>query len=249
MTQVWESNIGPASRRLVLLALADSANDEGVCWPSIATLAHKANIARTTTEDAIRSLETDGLIVRNRRFNDSNVYEIVTARLVATPPEIRGTPPEIHGSPPPESGGPPPEIPGTNRKGTKNRNLKTSDAAAPEQAALDLPLPADLEKPAEEEKELTLNQRATRGAQWYYERLGKMGNVPAFMKIIRQAMQAGYTDGQIKVALGFIADHQWTLTGERLANTLRGGPKPASSLPANGQRQKVYLPSGMELQT
>jgi hypothetical protein len=262
MTRVWESGVGPASRRLVLLALADSANDEGVCWPSIATLARKAGIGRTTAEDAVRSLEADGLLVRNRRFNDSNVYRLVWENLapvqdlvpVVTPPEIRGSPPESHGSPPPKSGGAPPEIPGTNRKGTQKENLKTSDANAPGDQLRLLPGldPPILDEPAK--KEPTLNQRAVILAQGHYERLGKMGNVPAWVKIIRKALEHNYQDAQVDIALQGIADRNLPLTEERLAITLRGGPRPASQLPApvNGQR-KIYQRGpngrrGMELQ-
>ena len=66
MTAVWRTAVGPAVRRLVLLALADSANDAGVCWPSIATLAAKAGCSHSSAEDAIRALTADGLIRRQR---------------------------------------------------------------------------------------------------------------------------------------------------------------------------------------
>ncbi|MBK6707558.1 MAG: helix-turn-helix domain-containing protein [Sphingomonadales bacterium] len=41
MTVVWELDL-PDSEKLALLALADNANDEGYCWPSMATLARSA---------------------------------------------------------------------------------------------------------------------------------------------------------------------------------------------------------------
>ena len=79
----------------------------------------------------------------------------------------------------------------------------------------------DLAKPP------TINQRANVLAGRHYERLGKMGNVPAFAKIIKQGLNAGWPDAAIDDALAYLAENQWTLTAERLANTLRGGPKPA----------------------
>ena len=42
MTAVWSVTL-PDSEKIVLLALADCANDEGLCWPSMATLAAKCS--------------------------------------------------------------------------------------------------------------------------------------------------------------------------------------------------------------
>jgi hypothetical protein len=77
--------------------------------------------------------------------------------------------------------------------------------------------------------EPTLNQRAVILAQRHYERLGKMGNVPAMMKIVRKALEHDHTDDRVDRALAWIADRRWTLTEERLANALRGGPRPAGN--------------------
>ena len=70
------------SKRLVLLALADNANDEWVCWPSLATIARKANISRAYTKQLVHELETDGYIKIKRRpqpndRNKSNMYQII----------------------------------------------------------------------------------------------------------------------------------------------------------------------------
>jgi len=88
---------------------------------------------------------------------------------------------------------------------------------------------------AGEDEGPTLNQRAVVLAQAHYERLGKMGRVPAFMKIIRKALEHGYPDDVVDRACAYIAEHRWTLTEEKLANTLRGGPRrPAGPPPAPG---------------
>lgn len=39
MSAVWNTYDGTPARKLVLLALADHANDEGVCWPSLGRIA------------------------------------------------------------------------------------------------------------------------------------------------------------------------------------------------------------------
>ncbi|HWU01657.1 MAG TPA: helix-turn-helix domain-containing protein, partial [Novosphingobium sp.] len=55
MTQVWELDL-PDSQKIVLLALADAANDEGGCWPSIATIARKSSKSERTVQSVIRTL-------------------------------------------------------------------------------------------------------------------------------------------------------------------------------------------------
>lgn len=229
MTQVWDSAIRPATKRLVLLALADSANDEGVCWPSVATVAAKAGASRRRTEEVLAELETEGLLSKRARFNDSNVYTLLLDNLPKTPRENCGTPREKVGDPPAKTAGPPREKVGTNRKRTP-KEPTTPDADAPEQQGLDLPLP---EPPEErpEEKTPTVNQRAVLLAQAHYERLGRMGNIPAWVKIIVPGLKAGYTDEQIDTGLAYIAAHNWTLTSERLANVVRGGPRRPSGSP------------------
>jgi len=244
-----------------MLALADSANDEGVCWPSIAALAVKAGIGHSTAEQALRSLETDGLVERNHRKDQSSLYQIHLDRLPPAPDVARPAPRETHGTTPRGSHGSPPVdltgdprgSHGENPKGTQKRNPKDfPDAAAPEQQSLPLSLPAVVQKPVEEDPSKVINKRAVKLAQWYYERIGGMGNVAAFIAVIKQAVVRDFTDQQITVALGFLAERRWTLTAERLAHTLNGGPRPASAAPmrdANGRDpRKHYTIDGRELQ-
>jgi hypothetical protein len=240
MTQVWESNVGPATKRLVLLALADSANDEGVCWPSVATIARKAGASKRRTEEVMAELVADRIVAKQARWNDSNVYTLSLADLPRdtgeqTPRENR-TPRENVGDPPAKSAQTPRENTRTNRKRT-TREPSSSDADAPDIDPPSLPLPGvDDElarrraaKDEETAKAPTLNQRAVRLAQAHYERLGKMGNVPAWVKIIRKALEHDYQDQQVDRVLAWIADRNWSLTEERLANALRGGPRPAGN--------------------
>jgi hypothetical protein len=76
-----------------------------------------------------------------------------------------------------------------------------------------------------------VNQVATRLAQDHYDRLGGMGRVVAWVKIIKKALEHEFPPAQINAALTFISDRNWSLTEERLATTLRGGPRPAGGPP------------------
>jgi hypothetical protein len=62
MSQVWEESEHSGGKLLVLLALADAANDEGICWPSIATLALKSRMSERNVQRLLRELELSGEI-------------------------------------------------------------------------------------------------------------------------------------------------------------------------------------------
>jgi hypothetical protein len=63
MTAVWDIPLSD-SEKIVLLALADCANDEGHCWPSMATLARKCSKSDRTVQAAIKSLVDAGHLTR-----------------------------------------------------------------------------------------------------------------------------------------------------------------------------------------
>lgn len=66
MTKVWALNI-PSSEKFVALALADNASDEGVCWPSIDTIAKKCSLSRRSVIDQVAKLREIGLIKTESR--------------------------------------------------------------------------------------------------------------------------------------------------------------------------------------
>jgi hypothetical protein len=83
MSRVWASERPRRStHRLLLLALADNANDEGVCWPSVATLGRKcATDDRRTMLRQLAWLEAEGFVERERRVGRSTVYRLLLDRL------------------------------------------------------------------------------------------------------------------------------------------------------------------------
>lgn len=66
MTRVWEHAEYKESTLLILLALADFADDNGICWPEVPTLAAKARVSDRRAIDIIQALEKDGAIVYQR---------------------------------------------------------------------------------------------------------------------------------------------------------------------------------------
>ena len=80
MTWVWDHSTVGGTERLVLLALADCANDEGrECWPSIATLARKCRVDERTVQRVIRRLAERGhlLILPSSGGRAANRYAVL----------------------------------------------------------------------------------------------------------------------------------------------------------------------------
>jgi len=77
MSDVWRHSAADGLDRLVLLAIADNANDEdGAAWPSILHLAAKTRLHRTTVLRSVRRLETLGELVVTRSFGRGSRYRI-----------------------------------------------------------------------------------------------------------------------------------------------------------------------------
>lgn len=73
--------VGNPSRKLVLLKLADNANDDGICWPSAARIASDTELSRDSVKRHIKGLECDSIISVRRRVKDGvnlpSVYELI----------------------------------------------------------------------------------------------------------------------------------------------------------------------------
>ncbi|WP_437887030.1 conserved phage C-terminal domain-containing protein [Phytobacter sp. V91] len=71
----------------IMARLADFSSDEGVCWPSIATIARQIGAGESTVRTAITALEKEGWLTRQARRqgnrNASNVYRLNVKKLAA----------------------------------------------------------------------------------------------------------------------------------------------------------------------
>lgn len=75
MNKVWDMQL-PASQKIVLLALADQANDEGYCWPAIPTIARRSSKSERTIFAMLVDLENAGHLSRKQRTGTSTLYVI-----------------------------------------------------------------------------------------------------------------------------------------------------------------------------
>jgi hypothetical protein len=92
-TQVWNGSRHKSGNLLVLLALADHADDQGKAWPGIPLLARKARLSQRHTRRCLNHLASscEVEILPNRAPSGRNLYQIRLDRL--TPDNLSaGTP-------------------------------------------------------------------------------------------------------------------------------------------------------------
>jgi DnaD/phage-associated family protein len=75
MTKVWKEADAEGSKLLLLLALADMANEAGYCWPSYETLAKRARISRTHAINIMKELVDSGWIQKEKRYRNGQPTE------------------------------------------------------------------------------------------------------------------------------------------------------------------------------
>jgi DNA-binding transcriptional regulator YhcF (GntR family) len=80
ISQAWKTPVADAKAKLVLLKLADNANDQGVAWPHIETIAAETGLSRSSVFKALNELEESGIIERHRGRNEV-IYTIQKSRL------------------------------------------------------------------------------------------------------------------------------------------------------------------------
>ena len=80
MAKAFGIKVGNANRKLVLLKLADNANDDGECFPSYQHIADQCEMGRSTVKGHIKALAEAGYLiiqVRNRPgYQTSNSYKL-----------------------------------------------------------------------------------------------------------------------------------------------------------------------------
>lgn len=62
---------GDPTRKIILMVLADHADERGFCYPALKTIADRSESTRRTVQRHLKALEDDGLIRREERFTDT----------------------------------------------------------------------------------------------------------------------------------------------------------------------------------
>lgn len=94
MAKAFQVDVGGASRKLVLVKLADNANDKGECWPSYQHIADQCEMSRRSVMGHIAALCKSGLIAKRTRKgpkgNTSNLYVVTLGGENSAPPDPEG---------------------------------------------------------------------------------------------------------------------------------------------------------------
>lgn len=95
--------VGGASRKQVLLALASRADASGYCWPSYADISERTELSRSTVIRALEDLQLDGFVTVEPAWRqtktgewerDTNGYQLhLDWSLMARPPHLDGETP------------------------------------------------------------------------------------------------------------------------------------------------------------
>ena len=101
VTWAFEQEI-PPNEKIVLLALADYADEQGSSYPSMLTICRKASMSESTVRRMLTKLEERGLLVREERRTTGGAQQSNIYRIVRNPP-VNLTPP----SPPVTADSPP----------------------------------------------------------------------------------------------------------------------------------------------
>lgn len=91
MAQAMSIKVGNPLRKLVLIKMADNANDKGECWPSYQHVADHCECSKSAVKAHITELIKMGLLskenrlgVNNGKGNTSNVYQLTLSNPVAS---------------------------------------------------------------------------------------------------------------------------------------------------------------------
>lgn len=74
LSWAFKQDIRPSARKFILVALANYADEEGVCYPSQKTLASATGQSERSVREHLAGLEEDGIIVRVQRRRENGTW-------------------------------------------------------------------------------------------------------------------------------------------------------------------------------
>lgn len=84
MAWAWEQATASSGEKLVLLALADHANDDGQCWPGMERIGQKCGMGKRQVSNHVQRLIEAGLLGTTRRCRDDHKYSTYLYQLNLT---------------------------------------------------------------------------------------------------------------------------------------------------------------------
>ncbi|CDH22137.1 conserved hypothetical protein [Xenorhabdus bovienii str. kraussei Quebec] len=126
MVRAMSTKVGNPLRKLVLIKLADNANDKGECWPSYQHIADHCECSKSAVRSHIDSLIGMGLLIKENRLgnhsgkgNASNLYYLNLSADPVSPESIPPVPPKSIVMPSADTPVPSDDIPPVPSDGTR----------------------------------------------------------------------------------------------------------------------------------
>jgi len=85
LSAAWDLDIG-STEKMVLMSLCDFANEQGTCWPSVATICRKTSKSERTVQTALKWLKDNGYFEINGYHKQTPLYELDAAKILAAQP-------------------------------------------------------------------------------------------------------------------------------------------------------------------
>lgn len=90
----WTIKCASPAQKLILLSLADRADENNSCYPSMVRLSEDTGLDRKTVIKAISGLKESGIIYIKRRNGNVNFYQLSTRRTERENSTKNGTSPK-----------------------------------------------------------------------------------------------------------------------------------------------------------
>ncbi|WP_162941560.1 helix-turn-helix domain-containing protein [Desertimonas flava] len=224
-------------RRLVLLSLANHANDEGWCFPSIATISREAGLSERRCHDAIRWLLAEGYIDRTINGAPKEMVGQYRSNLYLLNADAEAgvdSPSMAESSGVDESSqdalalrGGRSDTPGVDESSEQGWTERPQEPS-PEPSGEPSPEPMVAAEAASEEQP-TANQVTKRVVDDYWEFVRKeTGKVPvgithvALQNVVRPFIEAGYGVAEVKRAMAAVRERGQTFTRQIVEQHLDG---------------------------
>lgn len=169
MAAAWDANV-PSTEKMVLLCLCDFANDAGVCWPSVKTIAAKCSVSERTVQGAIKRLRETGFCSWDDTPGKPHQFRL-DPRKICTPAEP---------APPQELQKPP-------------QNLRHTPAESAPKPSITTKEPPKSNNRACVEKPEGVTDQTWQDFERHRHRLGADVTVTALSRIASQAEEAGWS--------------------------------------------------------